>query len=109
MTHFAYLEGARIVAGDGTFLGIVTRSSVHPLSISNVVGPYGGTVSPTSIFTIVGPYGSQVAPMSPFNPVTTIPPRILKQDSLMGYLTVNVLITPRIDPYELAGWLRAED
>ena len=100
------LEGAVIVAEDGQFLGKITRNSMDSQSIGNSVGRYGSSVSRTSIFNQVGRYGGTVSRMSPFNSVTSTPPRIYKGDRFIGYLTVNQIKNPRVDPFALIGWIK---
>ncbi len=102
------LEGAVIVADDGQFLGKITRSDVDRDSLLNDVGPYGSDVSSTSIFNDVGKYGSDVSSYSPFNDVASTPPRIFKGDRFVGYLTVNTIKQPRVDPRLLIGWLKSQ-
>ncbi len=104
---FSALEGAIIVAEDGTFLGKITTNSVDPQSIANDVGRYGGSISSTSIFNEIGRYGGEIAPMSPFNTITSTPPRIFKGNRFIAYLTVNTTKNPRVDPRALIGWLKA--
>lgn len=104
---FEHLEGAVIVADDGQFLGKITRNCVDGQSLGNQVGRYGSLVSSTSIFNEVGRYGGPVSRMSPFNPVTSVPPRVMRGNQFFGYLTVNQVRSPRIDPHMLIGWIRS--
>ena len=103
----ASLEGASIVAEDGQFLGKITVNSVDPQSLLNAVGRYGSEISSTSIFNKIGRYGSDISPMSPFNQIASTPPRIVRNGQVIGYLTVNEIKTPRLDPRALVGMLRA--
>ena len=106
---FAELEGAFIVADDGQFLGKITTNSLDSKSIINSIGSYGSDLSATSIFNTVGKYGSDVSRLSPFNDVTSTPPKVFKGERFMGYLTTNMIKTPRIDPHALVGWLKSQE
>jgi hypothetical protein len=106
---FSSLEGASVVAEDGTFLGTITLNRVDAKSLLNEVGRYGSEVSRTSIFNEVGRYGGEVARLSPFNAVTSTPPRIYKGERFIAYLSVNDVKRPRIDPRALMAWLRANE
>jgi len=105
----ADLENAIIIADDGQFLGKITTSSIDPKSIINSIGPYGSDISPTSIFNDIGKYGGDISPLSPFNDITSTPPRIFRGDRFIGYLTVNTIKTPRVDPRALVGWLKSQE
>ena len=97
--QFDWLEGSKIIADNGVFLGRVTKFSIESDSIGNSIGEYGSAVNPTSIFNSIGEYGSTVSPLSPWNAVTSTPPRIITKDGLHWcYLTKNQLLSPRIDP-----------
>lgn len=103
-----HLEGASIVAADGTTLGRISRDRYAQDSIANTYGPFGGQYSPTSIFNKYGQYGGQYSQYSPFNPYSTTPPRVIRNNQVLGYLTVNKYIAGnRIDPEELSVWLSA--
>lgn len=106
---FSDLEGAVIVAEDGEFLGKITMNRFDPQSIGNEVGRFGSPVSRTSILNEIGQYGGQISRMSPFNQITSVPPRIFLGDRFIGYLTVNPVKSPRVDPRALIGWLRANE
>ena len=94
--QFDWLEGAKIVAANGTFLGRVTKNSVESDSIGNTVGEYGSSVSTTSIFNTVGEYGSSVSSFSPWNSVASTPPKLITRDGLhWGFLTINEALSPK--------------
>ncbi len=106
MVNIYQLEGFKIVASDGTFLGIISQNVVDSKSISNSIGQYGSIVSSTSIFNIVGEYGSIISSKSPFNIIADNPPQIIdKNGNFFAYLTKNILKTPSIDPDELKAAL----
>lgn len=107
--NFADLDGAIIVADDGQFLGEITSNSVDPKSLINQIGEYGSEISSTSIFNKISEYGSEISALSPFNSLSSTPPRIFKGNKFLGYLTVNKLKTPGVDPYALIGWLKSNE
>ena len=105
--QFDWLEGSKIIAADGTFLGRVTKDSVESDSIGNTVGEYGSSVSSTSIFNTVGEYGSSVSSLSPWNTVASAPPKLITRDGLhWGYLTSNQTFSPRIDPAIVIAYVK---
>ena len=106
MKSFAHLEGARIIAGDGTFLGVISTRRFDPDSIASEFGEYGSEFKPGSIFNKLGQYGNSLSGLSPFNPMAATPPKIFKDDRFVAYLTKNSFLSPGIDPDELISWLR---
>jgi hypothetical protein len=98
MSFFGQLEGARIRANDGKFLGAITEQSIHPDAITNPVGVHGNQISETSIFNRDGLYGNRISPQSAFNEMASDPPRVIQNGSFVGYLSVNPARSPRIDP-----------
>jgi hypothetical protein len=105
LKDYNYLLGALIYAADETFLGLVSKNSFDPNSISNSLGAYGSWFSQTSIFNEFGPYGGEFSPMSPFNDFSPTPPRLERDGYVLGYLTTNKAIPNRIDTNELIAWL----
>jgi len=99
------LAGAAIVAGDGTFLGILSRHAGTTDSIAERSGPYGDPASELSIFNPTGPYGSPDSPLSPYHPDPDIPPRLERDDEVLGVLSANVRLPDRVDPNEVVVWL----
>src|ERR1035437_260930 len=96
-------DGASIMADDDehTLLGKISNE-VASDSIFNDVGRYGSEVSSTSVWNKVGRFGSEVARLSPFNLVSSSPPLIVKDNKVVGRLTVNKVIRGAVDP----NWLR---
>jgi hypothetical protein len=43
--------------------------------------------------------------MSPFNPYTTTPPKIVRAETVVGYLTVNEFVLDKIDTNQFVAWL----
>jgi hypothetical protein len=105
-TAFNVLEGAKIIADDGKYLGKVTANAYDSDSIGNTYGNYGSAYSSTSIFNEYGEYGGQYSSKSPFNKYTTTPPRIITLTGQWAYLTVNEFISPRIDPFVVIGYVK---
>ncbi|MEA1963604.1 MAG: hypothetical protein U9O41_00490, partial [Candidatus Aerophobetes bacterium] len=63
----------------------------------------------TSIFNDYSHYGSEYSNLSAFNDRASKPPMIFKGDEFIAYLTVNTKKIPRINPYALIGWLKANE
>lgn len=103
---FADLEGAVIVADDGTYLGKITSNRFDNHSIVNEYGDHGGKYSGHSIFNEYGDYGGEYSSQSPFNEYASTPPKIYKRNDFIGYLTVNDSLEPRVDPNALRAWLQ---
>lgn len=103
--NLGQLMGAKIVAEDGQFLGEVTSAKDDPKSISNSFGDFGNVFKTNSIFNGLGKYGSRMSSLSPFNTLTPTPPKIIKDDRFVAFLTCNDYLSPRVDPNELMEWL----
>jgi hypothetical protein len=94
------LNGCRIVAADGQFLGLITDNVADPHSIYNIAGEYGSVDGLHSIHNSTCPYGSVDGPLSAYNVHAQTPPRVISPDgSTVGYLTVNSSISGQIDPH----------
>lgn len=93
------LQGAKIVADDGldTFLGEIT-GKYHVNSIFNNYGLYGSKYSVTSIWNPYSLYGSKYSVFSAFNDYTFTPPKIIKNNKRIGYLTTNNLVSGGVSP-----------
>lgn len=72
-------------------------------SIFNEFGTYGSEFSTDSIWNEFGTYGGQFSSTSPFNEFTSTPPTIVKNNKIIGYLTVNKFIQGGVDP----SWLKS--
>lgn len=105
--QFESLEGAKIYAADSTFLGTISRNSHSPDSLSNPYSVYGNAFNVGSLFNQYGQYGNPFSLLSPFNQYSRTPPRIVRGQEVVAYLTVNEWIAPRIDPNALLAWLKA--
>ncbi|UZD21195.1 hypothetical protein [Algoriphagus halophytocola] len=93
------LRGASIIAQDEdrTFLGTLTNE-LSSNSIFNEIGTYGSDISSNSIWNDIGTFGSDISSYSPFNDITSTPPMIVKNGKIIGYLTVNDIISGGISP-----------
>jgi hypothetical protein len=99
------LAGAAIVADDGTFLGVLARSAGVTDSIADASGAYGDPASELSIFNPTGPYGSPDSTLSPYHPHSGTPPRLERDEQVLGVLSANVRLSDRVDPNEVVVWL----
>lgn len=99
------LEGSQLIADDGQYLGKITWNDVASDSIFNSIGTYGSEISSTSIWNDICSYGSEVSLSSPFNEFSSTPPRIIKDDKVIGYLTVNEVKANAISPIVLLKFL----
>lgn len=105
LPNLSHLIGASLVAGDGTFLGYVTKDRYDPKSMGNSFGNYGSRYSETSIFNQYSQYGGKYGNYSPFNPYCFNPP-VFKNNyqQNIAYLSVNTSINDRIDPELFMQW-----
>ncbi|MGE5531758.1 MAG: hypothetical protein ACM3VW_06570 [Bacteroidota bacterium] len=101
------LLGCDIVAGDGTFLGVVDKEYNSPQSIANRDGKFGSRTSEQSIWNPNSPYGSPNGKFSPWNDNAEQPPMLTWHGAFKGYLTRNPKIEPRVSPDALAGVIEA--
>lgn len=104
--EFFQILGSRIIAPDGTYLGMVLADTANPQSIINSWGQYGFSQSPSSIFNPSIPYGGEKGIFSPFNPQSPSPPSIYKDGKFFAYLTDNENYQPRSAPHKLIEFLK---
>ena len=97
-------DGVYIQAQDGQFLGRLNPNRYDQQSIFNKFGPYGNKFSNTSIFNKFSNYGGQFSQLSPYNRLSRTPPQILNSGMFVAHLTVNAMMTPRVDPSEVFDW-----
>lgn len=102
------LLNARIDAGDGQYLGIITPNRQSVESIINPNGAYGSTFSTTSIANPNSAYGNTFNSLSARNPNAFDPPRISRNSQTIARLTINTGFASRVDPDTLLGWLRSD-
>lgn len=93
-------DGASIIASDGKYIGEIA-SQYQSDSIFNEYGTYGSQYSSSSIWNQYGTYGSEYSSESPFNPYANSPPEIIKNQTIIGYLTVNSYKQNAINPIKL--------
>jgi hypothetical protein len=93
---------AELQAYDGQFLGMISSDRNAPLSIFNPSGNYGSSYSLTSIFNSMCFYGSRVGMYSAYNPNSLNPPFIVREGSIVAFLTKNTDLLangiPTLDP-----------
>lgn len=101
--------GCRIIASDGTYLGLVWADTSHPHSIANAWGQYGFDGSPTSIFNPNCPYGGLKGVFSPFNRSCPSPPSLYREGKFVSYLTDNTSFSPRVAASRLMTFLMQQE
>ena len=96
------LRGARLVAQDvaGTYLGKIADQADSD-SIFNRFGPYGDKFSGKSLWNEFGPHGGAFQRDSAFDPRATKPPKVMKDEQVLVYLTVNQGIANGLSPLML--------
>ena len=103
------LEGAKLFASDGTYLGVITSNQFVRDSIFNEFGKYGNEFSSTSIWNEFCDYGSEFNSKSVFNDCAQESPRIVKNGDVIGYLTVNIAKSRGVHPKILLHLLDDEE
>jgi hypothetical protein len=96
------LLGCDIVAGDGTFLGVIDKEYNSPQSIANRDGKFGSRTSAQSIWNPNSAYGSPTGEYSPWNENAEQPPMLAWHGAFKGYLTRNPRVELRVSPDALA-------
>lgn len=91
------LDGAVIIADDGTYLGKIT-DEYDQKSIFNKYGTYGNPYASKSIWNDYGPYGSEYSNKSARSEYTSTPPKIIVGGKVVGYLSRNKYKSEAIDP-----------
>jgi len=103
---FEIYDGAKVVSLDPITEEVIFLGSIEDEfstnSIFNEYGPYGSQYSSNSIWNEYGQYGGKYSSRSPFNPYCTAPPTIIKDNQVIGFLTINKRIEKSIDP----NWLK---
>lgn len=97
--------GCRLIASDGTYLGLVWADTSHPHSIVNAWGQYGFDGSPTSIFNPNSPYGGLKGVFSPFNKSCPSPPSLYREGKFVSYLSDNNTFSPCVSATRLMTFL----
>lgn len=96
-----------IMAGDGSFLGIISSNRIEDRSICNPIGDYGSQIGNMSMRNQISDYGSQISDYSAYNPRANYPPVLVENGSAVAIITKNRAFQNRIDPdllfYEVCG------
>jgi hypothetical protein len=87
------LDGSYVFSQESTpiYLGFFGNQFASE-SIMNELGQYGSEISTLSVRNEIGKYGSPVSTYSANNNITSTPPGIFKNNSLIAYLTTNTII-----------------
>jgi len=95
-------RGALIIGQDAdhTYLGKIANNSDGD-SIFNDFSPYGDPLSPKSIWNEFSTFGNSFNGLSPFNESSATPPEIVKDGSMIGYLSMNKNVKNSISPNAL--------
>jgi len=98
------LKGASVFAQDDeqTYLGKID-TEYNSESIFNEYATYGNEYSSKSIWNEYSKFGNKYNSLSPFNDYSSLPPMIIKNGKIIGYLTTNKFISGAISPYILKG------
>lgn len=98
----------RIVAADGTYLGLATSDQFGADSVCNEFGTYGSKFQTNSIFNEFGTYGSEFQTQSAYSQFTSTPPALVcpGPNTIIGYVTKG-LKAPAVDPDNLCATLAA--
>jgi hypothetical protein len=93
----AIVDGAKIIAQDNenTYLGKISNQYDSD-SIFNKFGTYGSEYSASSVWNKFAIFGSEYSNYSSNSPYTSTPPMIIKNGSIVGYLSSNKLIKQSI-------------
>lgn len=104
----ASIEGAVVIANDGTTLGYILFSAYDAKSIFNNYGSFGSKYSATSIWNTYGQYGGKYSDMSPWNDYATKPPSVKKNGRTLCALTVGNLSTKVCNTFEVESCFRSK-
>lgn len=99
---YSTFKGAKLVAQDSykTYLGKISNSYDRE-SIFNEHGVYGNKYNSSSIWNEYSMFGNEHNPYSPFNEYSHAPPEIIKDEQIIGYLSMNKCIRNSISPASL--------
>src|SRR3546814_11611534 len=96
------IDGAVIVADDGTYLGKVA-DAYDGKSIFNKYGTHGSPYSGNSVWNNYGPYGSEYSNQSARSKYTSTPPRLIVDGKVVGFLSTNKNKPGATDPLIQTG------
>lgn len=71
------IDGGRVYAQDGKYLGRLDSNPYDPESVANPYGRYGSSYSQESVNNPYSPYGSECSSYSARNPYASRPPVVL--------------------------------
>src|SRR3546814_16357553 len=91
------IDGAVIVADDGTYLGKVA-DAYDGKSIFNKYGTHGSPYSGNSVWNNYGPYGSEYSNQSARSKYTSTHPRLIVDGTVVGFLSPNKNKPGAIEP-----------
>ena len=100
------LEGAKIIAEDGTFLGTLD-DSYSADSIFNDYSDHGTDYSADSIWNEYNEWGNDYSSISPFNEYATDQPILIKEGAVVGKLTLKSYEIDAVNPNTVGkdcGW-----
>ena len=99
---YLYYDGSISIAQDPdySYLGKITNEYDSD-SIFNDYGTYGNKFSSKSIWNKFSTFGNKFSSYSPFNEYSYNPPMIIKDRTIIGYLSVNGSLEGAISPYLL--------
>ncbi|KUJ75289.1 hypothetical protein AVO42_08120 [Thiomicrospira sp. XS5] len=104
---FYDIEGSHLIANDGEFIGQIS-GEFDEKSIINEFGPHGGEFNDKSISNEFCNYGGEFSDLSPYNEFSQTPPRLIKGNKVIAYVTKNEFLSPRIDPDVLLAMTKRE-
>lgn len=93
-----FLEGARLVASDGTYIGTLSSNPFSSDSICNDFGRYGNPFSSLSIKQEFAQYGNPFSSLSPYNEFSSQGPYVVSDGRVVARLTKNQFVSGAIDP-----------
>ena len=94
------VASAKVIANDGKYLGELSNEYSSD-SIFNEYGAHGSEYSSDSIWNEYGTYGGKYSSESPFNKYASTPPMLIKDNKIIGYLSVNEYIKGAVNPFVL--------
>lgn len=94
------LEGAKIIAEDGTYLGKI-EDNYDSDSIYNEYSEYGNSYNSDSIWNEYSEYGNEYSSKSALNDNAGEPPVLLKDGEVIGKLTTKEYVYDGYDVNEI--------
>ena len=91
------IDGAVIISASGDYLGKFANQ-YDSNSIFNKFGTYGSKFQSKSIWNDFGENGSEYNPNSWRNKFSPTPPKVIKNGSVIAFLTVNKNVAGAINP-----------